>query len=108
LAEEWTSGSTGFELDLDAGTFAVTGDLDFKVEREFQQACAQLLEGEVKKLLIDLTGVTFICSSCMGSLFLLHDKAKRRGMSVCARLNGKIAPICKMMGLDELIDIEIQ
>ena len=101
---EWTSGKTSFLLDPDGGTFTVKGELDFPVEREFQGACAQLLDGEARDMLIDLAGVTFICSSCIGSLFLLQDNARTRHMKLRVRLSRKIATICKMMGLDELVD----
>lgn len=110
---EWTSdradGRTSFELDQDAGTLVVKGELDFTVERDFQLCCTQLLEGEAKDLLVDLTGVSFICSSCMGSVFLLHDNARRRYMKLRVRLSRKIDPLFRMMGLDELVDdIEVE
>ncbi len=104
---ESIGGNASFTLDPEAGTLTVKGELDFPVEREFQRACTQLLEGEARGILVDLTGVTFICSSCIGSLFLLYDNARMRHVTVRARLNRKVAPICKMMGLDELVDIEV-
>ena len=90
---EWTSGNTTFSMDADAGTFVVAGSLDFTVERDFQRACTRFLDGEARLLFIDLSGVKFICSSCLGSLFLLHDSARIRGMKLRVRLSRKIDPV---------------
>ncbi len=122
VVSEWTSGKTSFKLDAFSGsalkrvgTLTVKGDLSFRVEREFQRACAQLLalvekhnKGEAQDLLVDLSGVSFICSSCIGSLFLLQDNARTRHVNLRVRLGRKIAPICKMMGLEELVDVEVE
>ena len=104
---EWTVGATTFSLDVEAGTLTVKGDLELGTEREFQQACFKLLAGDAKRLAVDLGEVSFICSACLGSLFLLHERAQSRGVAVTVRLNAAIVPICRMMGLDEVVHVEV-
>jgi anti-sigma B factor antagonist len=104
---EWTVGATSFSLDVGAGALTVTGDLEAGTERDFQRACLQLLAEDAKHIVVDLGEVTFICSACLGSLFLLQERAKPRKIQIRLRVNAAIAPICRMMGLDEVADIEV-
>lgn len=104
---EWSVGPTTFSLDVRAGTLTVTGDLEAGTERDFQRACLQLLAENAKDIVVDLSEVRFICSACLGSLFLLQERAKPRRIGIHLRVNVAIVPICRMMGLDEVADIEV-
>ncbi len=104
---EWTVGVTTFNLDVGAGTLTVAGDLEAGTEHDFQRACLQLLAGDAKCIVADLSEVKFICSACLGSLFLLQERAKPRNIEIHLRVNASIVPICRMMGLDEVADIEV-
>ena len=104
---EWTAGGTSFELDVENGTFTVRGDLEIEVEADFQRGCAELVEADASRLFVNLGEVRFISSACLGSLFLLQEGAKRRGIGVRVRLSRKISPICRMAGLEQVMDVEM-
>jgi anti-anti-sigma factor len=98
---------TTFEVDAEAGELRCSGNLDFRVERAFEQACNELLMATGGTLALDLRLTKYICSSCLGMLFLMHERAKMRGQHVRVRINKVAAPICRMMGLEQLVDLEV-
>ncbi len=104
---EWNVGHTKLTLDAGAGSLTVSGDLEFGIEREFHDACMGLVEAEAKRLFVDLGEVRFISSSCLGALFLLHERAKERGAMVRVRVHRQIEHVCEMMGVSELMDVEV-
>ncbi len=98
------------KLDTGAGELRVTGDLDDAAEEEFKRACLDLVAraGETRRqILIDLAEVKFVSTACLGVLFLVYDNASSLDIGVRVRVNGKIAGICKMMGLDKLVGLDV-
>lgn len=98
------------KLDTGAGELRVTGDLDDAAEEEFKRSCLDLIAraGETRRhILIDLIEVKFVSTACLGVLFLVYDKASPLNIGVRVRVNDKIAGICKMMGLDKLVSLDV-
>ena len=102
-----SDGETVFEVDAPAGALTVKGDLGFGVERRFEKACGDLLSSDRPDLFVDLSATRYISSSCLGMLFLLHDRAKNRGKSVRVRVHKSTAPICELMGLGDFVELEV-
>ncbi len=82
-------------------------DHGFGVERRFEKACGELLSGARPELFVDLSATRYISSSCLGMLFLIHDRAKSCGKSVRVRVHKSTAPICKLMGLGDFVELEV-
>ena len=102
-----SDGETVFEVDAPAGALTVEGNLGFGVERRFERACWELFLSDRPELFVDLSATRYISSSCLGTLFLLHDRSKSRGKSVRVRVHKSTAPICELMGLGEFVELEV-
>lgn len=101
--------SDEFVLEVGAAgtTLTLHCDLSFSVEREFKKVCDELLDSKGSELLVNLAEVHYICSSCIGVLLLLHEDAKDKGKRVRVRASRSIAPICQLMGLDDVLELEV-
>lgn len=102
-----SDGETAFEVDAAAGALTVKGNLAFGVERRFENSCGELLSSDRSELFVDLSATRYISSSCLGMLFLLHDRAKNLGKSVRVRVHKSTAPICRLMGLGDFVELEV-
>jgi anti-anti-sigma regulatory factor len=100
-------GRERFEVDTELGSLVAHCDPDFRAERDFEEACNRMLMSEKTKLLIDLAAARYISSSCLGTLFLLHQRAKLRGKHVHVRAHKSIFPVCKLMGLHNFITFDV-
>lgn len=61
----------------------LTGKLDYKGHRTFNEACRPLLQqAGVETVDVDLAGVDYIDSSGLGLLMLLNEKAQAAGKDV--------------------------
>jgi anti-sigma B factor antagonist len=80
---------------------AVTGEIDLFTAPEFKQRMAGPIDDGVKRLVVDLTGTTFIDSSSLGVLIGAHRKLKQRnGSLVVVCDNDTIVKTFKITGLD--------
>lgn len=102
-----SDGETVFEVDKLAGTLTTCGDLDFRAEGRFKKACDELIESERPELFVDLAATRYICSSCLGMLFVLSDRAKACAKTLRVRVHKSTAPICELMGLGDLMKFEV-
>lgn len=67
----------------DLAELKLAGSFDFKAYREFQGAYKPLLEQPgVKRLEVDMGGLTYMDSSALGMLLLLREKADVPGIRV--------------------------
>ncbi len=96
-----------FVVDPASGTLTAHVDLGFRVERQFEKACDDLLLSEPAELVVNLEVARYICSSCLGMLFLLHERGKLRGKVVRVRVDKSTAPICQLMGLNKFMKLEV-
>ena len=95
------------KVDIEAGTLAVTGDLDEGAREEFTRACQDLLAHEPKEMFLDLSDVKYLSTACLGALFLVEEDASRLGTKLRVRVTAKMAGICKMSGLDKIVSLEV-
>ena len=80
---------------------AVTGEIDLFTAPEFKQRMARPIDDGVKRLVVDLTGTTFIDSSSLGVLIGAHRKLKQRnGSLVVVCDNDTIVKTFRITGLD--------
>ena len=104
---ERTSDGATFELDPEAGRLTVRGDLNNSAEKEFGRACRDVLAQKPEEFLIDLSAVEYLSTACMGVLFVVEEEASRRGTKVRVRLSQRMAGICRMAGLDKLVNLDV-
>ena len=80
---------------------AVTGEIVLFTAPEFKQRMSQPIEDGVDRLIVDLSGTTFIDSSSLGVLIGAHRRLKqRRGTLVVVCDNEAIVKTFKITGLD--------
>jgi anti-sigma B factor antagonist len=63
------------ELDDGAGRLILTGELDIATAPQVEEAALAMLEQSVRRLVIDLSGLTFIDSSGLRTLIVLNDRS---------------------------------
>ena len=60
---------------------SVNGRFDFAVHHEFLEAI-KLLQNDIKSTEIDLSGTSYLDSSALGMLLMLHDKLSAAKLSI--------------------------
>ena len=89
------------QVDGNRHIVAVTGEIDLFTAPEFKQRMSQPIDDGVGRLIVDLSGTTFIDSSSLGVLIGAHRRLKLRGGSlvvVCD--NEAIVKTFRITGLD--------
>ena len=66
----------------DVHVMAVTGEIDLFTAPEFKQHLSQPIDDGVDRLIVDLSGTTFIDSSSLGVLIGAHRRLTQRAGSV--------------------------
>ena len=92
---------TDRQIDDATHVVAVTGEIDLFTAPEFKQRMTAPIEDGVARLVVDLSGTTFIDSSSLGVLIGAHRRLKLRGGSlvvVCD--NDAIVKTFRITGLD--------
>ena len=78
----------------------VTGELDLSNRDELAAAAIGLLD-DAKKVVIDLSDVTFLDSAAMSALVKIRQEADRLGAEVRLRgATGRVAEVLGITGLD--------
>lgn len=83
-----------------------TGELDLHTSPEFRESLAGVLEDGAERVVVDLTGVTFIDSSALGVLVGGARRSAERGnelMIVCPA--GNVARVLEITGLNRAFAI---
>ena len=84
-----------------------SGELDSGVARDFASICIQTLDyiGENGNLVLDLSGITYISSTCIGSLTLILGEASKRGLGLRLEgLSGRIRNIFDVLGVSNFFN----
>ena len=90
-------------LDGDTHVVAVTGEIDLFTAPAFKDRVMAPIEADVDRVVVDLTGTTFIDSSSLGVLIGANRRLKARGgRLVVACDTAAIVKTFKITGLDNV------
>ncbi|MYS80703.1 STAS domain-containing protein [Embleya scabrispora] len=94
------------EPDL-GGTVSVRGDMDMTAAPVFRQAVDRLVDEGARSLRIDLSGVSFIDSSGLGSLVYGYRRLRDRdGDIVVCGVGPQPARVLRITHLDRILSVE--
>jgi anti-sigma B factor antagonist len=89
------------KVDDDTHVVAVVGEIDLFTAPEFKQRMSELIDAGRSRLVVDLSGTTFIDSSSLGVLIGAHRRLKLRGGTLLVVCDSEaIAKTFKITGLD--------
>jgi len=85
---------------------AVAGEIDIVSQGQFRDRLSLVLAGDVRRLAVDLSGVTFMASAGLAVLTGLHRAMTAEGGSlVLVSPRGEVAQIVSLTGLDRVIPV---
>lgn len=86
---------------------APVGPIDHRTYESLEKALAQLADGGVTRTILDLSGVTYICSAGMGTLFwwMTEAETEKDGAFVLCNLSEMVREVFVAVGLMELFTI---
>lgn len=88
------------------GVIILGGEVDIYTAPRFKECMLELLDGGVERLLIDLSGVSFIDSTALGVLIgglrRVHDADGRMALIVAT---SAVARVLTITGLDRVFEI---
>jgi anti-anti-sigma factor len=89
------------------GTMNMSGRFDSSVNRKFKEAYEQILPQEsITQLEVNLADVTYMDSSALGMLLMLHKRSKKEGKEVVlSRANSTISQILDIANFGKLFTI---
>ncbi|HIE9181005.1 TPA: STAS domain-containing protein [Klebsiella quasipneumoniae subsp. similipneumoniae] len=80
--------------------------LDASVASAFKQQVLEALDGQTKNLVMDLSHVDFIDSSCLGALVSILKSVSGQGELVLCSVNGTIQNLFKLTRMDRVFSIK--
>jgi len=84
----------------------VAGRLEARAAQELRRRCSDLREEGRLKIVINLSGVSFVASSGIGTLLALTEESKESGGSVqLAALSQAVAAVVDLLNLTEFLAI---
>jgi anti-anti-sigma factor len=87
-------------------TIKVQGELNANTAILFEDEIKKVFSAQPQNIFLDLSDVTLIVSSAIGSLLLFQDIITQKGFKfLIVSINEKIKGILLMMGLDNLMEI---
>ncbi len=90
----------------DVEMLAMEGDLDFHSSPEVRAALSKLAEKQTKKILIDLSKVSYIDSSGLATFVELFQKLKRYGGKlILFNLNAAVRSVFEIAKLDSIFHL---
>jgi anti-sigma B factor antagonist len=92
------------KLSRRAYTVAVAGDVDLSTGTDLQEELASLPD-DVSRVLVDLSGVTFLDSTGLGVLARFAKRLRARGGGVILVAGGPVRALLSMAALDGLFEI---
>jgi len=94
------------EIDQDVMVLRADGGLNGANADEFVDQLAKLVRGGVRKIIVDCSDLSYISSSGIGTLVLLHRRMSDHGGDVkIAGLTGMVAQVLSLTRMDRLFQI---
>jgi len=99
---------TATTTQVGAGAFVVSvaGELDLASREALDRELAGALDRGCRRLIVDLTGVTFIDSAAMGALVVNAKRLPDDGGCVVVTDDPRILRVFEITGLDRTFEIE--
>jgi len=94
------------QLDVAREVIAVSGEVDLYSVPEFQRSLDAAIDGGARRVIVDLTGATFVDSTFLGALVRAMRRLRKYGGDigvVCCDAN--LRKVFEITGLDGLITI---
>jgi anti-anti-sigma factor len=95
-------------LDLDVTVFEISGRLILgNLLQSVESEIRQLIDGGARRLVFDLTGLTWIDSAGIGTLIDSSEHMDQLGGQIClAGVTGAVAKIFERMQIERIIPLE--
>ncbi len=93
----------GKRIDVTGGVLLAHVDLDQHRNDEFESACEALLASGVRDLVIDLSRVAFVSSSCFGVILSLGVKCVSRGKELALKVKPELVSVLDLIGIRAMI-----
>jgi anti-sigma B factor antagonist len=98
---------TTARFGADAYVVALAGELDIGTSEAFERELDALLEGDAKRLVVDLLGITFLGAVGLALLTSAAKRARTRGGEcVVVSDDPRILRVFEITGLDRVVRIE--
>lgn len=106
--DDFTVGlSTGIDRPAaDTAVLSVRGEIDSFTTPELEPALAELLDGPQQRLVIDLSGVSFLASSGLAALIRTAQRVEERGQRLALVVaNRAVRRPLEVTGSDQLFEL---
>jgi anti-anti-sigma factor len=85
---------------------ALSGDLDMSATFRLEPALDRLLEGGVREVVLDLSGVSFVDSSGLGLLIATNERAREAGVPMAiAGAGPEIQRVFRVAGVADVLPL---
>lgn len=93
------------ELDLKNGVLKVHAELDFDYDVAFDRACNALVASEEKDLVIDLSPIRHITSTCIAMMAAAYIRAEAENKKLSIIAQGSVLKALKLAGFANLMKV---
>jgi anti-anti-sigma factor len=99
----------GASRDGDVAVVVAGGELDFAASSQIRDRLGERIDAGITRLIVDLSGATFIDSTAIGSLVavatLLNELDRGSLLVVCPDENKRVLRIFEIAGIESLIAV---
>ena len=90
-------------IEVSGGFLTAHVALDNHFGDAFDAACEQLLESGASNVVIDLTQIEFVSSTCFGIILSLSVKCISRGKDLTLKINQELVEVLDLLGIRAMI-----
>lgn len=99
----------GSSQDMDVAVVLAGGELDFAASSQIRDRLRERIEGGIRRLIVDLSGATFIDSTAIGALVAAATQLNELDggllLVVCPDENRRLLRIFEIAGIESLIAV---
>lgn len=93
------------DLEIKQGVLTVKSELDFDYDVGFDRACNELIISEQKDLVIDLSAIRHITSTCIAMMAATYIRAEAEQKKLSVIAQGSVLRALKLAGFDNLMKV---